>query len=161
MLSSLLFCQIYANEALQQAILDSDVEAVEQILKSSEPLSDWEKHGYADLAQHIIDNATMEMRIFEIKGRPESPLLAFGSIGLVAIPIFATIYFNNDYKYDRDGIKPILITAFSAIICLACFIKGNIDEETSKFKRKKIVMDGLKIKRLIYNHFIEVAIRKE
>jgi hypothetical protein len=143
------------NETLEQAILDNSVEAVEKILKSSNSLSDWEKHSYADLAQHLVDNMTMEMRILEIKDRPESPFLAFGAIGLVAIPIFAVIYFNHDYKYDRDGIKPILITAFSAIIGLACLIKGNIDEEASKFKRKKIIRDLLKIKQLIYSDFTQ------
>ncbi len=136
---------LIAQSQLEKAILETNLQVIEQILKKhSLPAN--AKSQFLDLAQEIIEEINRGILIDELRPRPHSLSGALGLLGLIPL-FYLIVFYGNDYRYERDGIWPPI----AVLSILLCGITGrnNQHEYVVSITQKRI--DAIKIKQRIFN----------
>ncbi len=141
---------IVSYTSLEKAIIDTDLQEVEAILRLNEKLTEEEKFICLHLSQQKIDQINNRIHLEDVVPLYHSPYGWLGIMGSGSCMILGFMCYEN-YSYRRNILTPIagLIVLFAATYL--CVRQSNIEESKYKNLMPQLSLDATKIKKRISN----------
>ena len=145
----ILVASLSAQDLIEKAIFETDLEMLSEVLSHREPLRDLEKLKYLDLAQQMVSR--IQDRILVDTARPPMPLaFALGLLSLVFLPCMTGIYFEKHYRLTKPGAFPILLACLANLVTPALMYLGFKQARQYYHRQDEWYKNALRIKQMLY-----------